>query len=182
MINNPEGSQNNLANNEQVLSVNSEESERSVKINIYSYLNKDQKAYEVLKYNENCEEHNQISYVLPLVRSTPKFILFIFLNICSVGIINLLVVWFPKIVLYIYYNVTYLNEATHFGIFSKHNKVFKVIEKKVIDLPPIDYDSEANVYTKFNFNIEYGATQIVMFEYNLFKYIYILQEQLNLKH
>ena len=154
MITNLEGSTNNINNNDQILSVNSEESERSVKINIYSYLSKDQKAYEVLKYNENCEEHNQISYILPLVRSTPKFILFIFLNICTVGIINLVVVWFPKIVLYIYYNVTYLNKATHFGIFSKHDKAFKVIENK------------------FNFNIEYGATQIVLFEYNLFKYVY----------
>ena len=172
MITNLEGSTNNINNNEQILSVNSEESERSVKINIYSYLSKDQKAYEVLKYNENCEEHNQISYILPLVRSTPKFILFIFLNICTVGIINLVVVWFPKIVLYIYYNVTYLNKATHFGIFSKHDKAFKVIEKKVIDLPPIDYDSDTSVYSKFNFNIEYGATQIVLFEYNLFKYVY----------
>ena len=172
MITNLEGSTNNINNNEQILSVNSEESERSVKINIYSYLSKDQKAYEVLKYNENCEEHNQISYILPLVRSTPKFILFIFLNICTVGIINLVVVWFPKIVLYIYYNVTYLNKATHFGIFSKHEKAFKVIEKKVIDLPPIDYDSDTSVYSKFNFNIEYGATQIVLFEYNLFKYVY----------
>ena len=172
MITNLEGSTNNINNNDQILSVNSEESERSVKINIYSYLSKDQKAYEVLKYNENCEEHNQISYILPLVRSTPKFILFIFLNICTVGIINLVVVWFPKIVLYIYYNVTYLNKATHFGIFSKHDKAFKVIGKKVIDLPPIDYDSDTSVYSKFNFNIEYGATQIVLFEYNLFKYVY----------
>jgi len=172
MITNLEGSTNNINNNDHILSVNSEESERSVKINIYSYLSKDQKAYEVLKYDENCEEHNQISYILPLVRSTPKFILFIFLNICTVGIINLVVVWFPKIVLYIYYNVTYLNKATHFGIFSKHDKAFKVIEKKVIDLPPIDYDSDTNVYSKFNFNIEYGATQIVLFEYNLFKYVY----------
>ena len=172
MITNLEGSTNKINNNDQILSVNSEESERSVKINIYSYLSKDQKAYEVLKYNENCEEHNQISYILPLVRSTPKFILFIFLNICTVGIINLVVVWFPKIVLYIYYNVTYLNKATHFGIFSKHDKAFKVIEKKVIDLPPIDYDSDTSVYSKFNFNIEYGATQIVLFEYNLFKYVY----------
>jgi len=172
MISNLEGSTNNINNNEQVLSVNSEESERSVKINIYSYLSKDQKAYEILKYNENCEEHNRISYILPLVRSTPKFILFIFLNICTVGIINLVVVWFPKIELYIYYNVTYLNKATHFGIFSKHEKAFKVVEKKLIDFPPIDYDSDTSVYNKFNLNIEYGATQIIMFEYNLFKYVY----------
>ena len=173
MITNLEGSTNAIQNNDQIISVNSEESQRNVKMNIYSYLDKDQKAYEILKYNENCEEHNQIAYVLPLVRSTPKFILFIFLNICTVGIINLVMIWFPKTTLYIYYNVTDLNQATHFGIFSKLEKEFKVIEKKLIDLPPINYDGDTSVYSKFNFNIEYGATQIVMFEYNLYKYIYI---------
>ena len=69
---------NKIENNDQIISVNSDKSTKSSKINIDSYLDKDQKAYEVLKYNDNCEEHNQISYILPLVRTTPKFILFIY--------------------------------------------------------------------------------------------------------
>ena len=164
---------NKIENNDQIISVNSEESTKSSKINIDSYLDKDQKAYEVLKYNDNCEEHNQISYILPLVRTTPKFILFIVLNIFTVGIINLFVAWFPKLILYIYYSVTDLNTATHFGIFSKHDKDFEVVKKNIIDLPPIDYNGETSVYNKFNFNIEYGATQILLFEYKLFKYLYL---------
>lgn len=65
------------------------------------YVSEDQKAYKVLKYAENCEEHNQILYIVPLIKSTNKFILFIFLNIITVGLINLFIAWFPKMVLYI---------------------------------------------------------------------------------
>ena len=171
-ISKAEANINNIVNNDQIISVNSSDSEKSSKLNIDSYLDKDQKAYEVLKYNENCEEHNQISYILPLARTKGKFILFIILNICTVGIINLFIAWFPKMILYIYYSVTDINTATHFGIFSKHDKDFEVVKKQIIDLPPIDYDGENSVYNKFNLNIEHGATQIILFEYKLFKYLF----------
>ena len=175
-ITNLNESRNKIENKEQIISVNSEESAKSSKINIDSYLDKDQRAYEVLKYNDKCEEHNQISYILPLVRSTPKFVLFIILNIFTVGIINLFVAWFPKIILYIYYRVTDLNTATHFGIFSKHDKDFEVVIKTIIELPQIDYDGETSLYRKFNFNIDHGATQILLFEYKIFKYLYCEQK------
>ena len=172
-ISKADASVNNIINNDQIISVNSDDSEKSSKIDINSYLDKDQKAYEILKYNENCEEHNQISYVIPLVRTKGKFIIFIILNIFTVGIINLFIEWFPKMILYIYFSVTDINTATHFGIFSKHDKDFEVVKKQVIDLPPIDYDNENSVYNKFNLNIEHGATQIILFEYKLFKYLFI---------
>ena len=98
-------------------------------LNIKSYIKENEKAYEVVKYDENCEEHNQISYIIPLVRTTPKFILFIILNIFTIGIINLFVAWFPKMILYIYFSVTDLQSATHFGIFSK-DKEFETVKKK----------------------------------------------------
>ena len=161
-----------LEDNVQMVSINDEESTKSSKIDINSYLNPGQKAYEITKYNDNCEEHNQISYILPLARTTPKFILFIILNIFTVGIINLFVAWFPKMILYIYFSVTDIKSATHFGIFSKHDKDFETVKKEIIDLPKIDYDTENSVYNKFNLNIEHGATQIILFEYKIFKYIY----------
>ena len=130
------------------------------------------KVYKVLLYANNCEEHNQVSLIIPLARTTPKFVLFIILNIFTIGIINLFVAWFPKLILYIYYSVTTLENATHFGIFSKEDHSFEVVKKEVIDLPPIDYDSELSVVKKFNLNIEHGATQIIIFEYKIFHYIY----------
>ena len=120
--------------NVQKVTVNDDDSSVRSELKIDSYIKDGQKAYEILKYDESCEEHNQISYILPLVRTTPKLILFIILNIFTVGIINLFVAWFPKLILYIYYSVTDLKTATNFGIFSKHDKDFEVVDKEIIDL------------------------------------------------
>ena len=136
------------------------------------YVSDDQKAYKVLKYSDNCEEHNQILYIVPLIKSTNKFILFIFLNIITIGLINLFIAWFPKMVLYIYYKVTTLEEATHLGIFSKDNELL-VVEKKVLNLPEIDGKNNKNILKKFNLNINYDEQPITMFEYKLFDYVFI---------
>ena len=139
------------------------------------YTSGDQKAYKILKYISNCEEHNQISYIIPLIKSTPKFILYIFLNIITIGIINLFIAWFPKLNLYLYYKVTYLETATHFGVFSKENELL-VVKKKVIDLPEIDAKSQYNLLKRFHLNINYEEKQIIMFEYKLFDYIFIKEK------
>ena len=96
----------------------SSEEEKS-HININSYLHKGQRAYEVWRYHENCDEENQISYIIPLAPTTPKYVLFIFLNIITLGIINIFLEWFPKLILYIYFDVTDLKSSTEFGIFFK---------------------------------------------------------------
>ena len=140
---------------------------------INTYTKDGNKIYQVLAYAASCEEHNQISLILPLVKTTGKFTLFIILNIFTVGIINLFIAWFPKLNLYLKYSITTLENATHFGIFSKEDKEFEVVKKKLIDLPPIGYDSELSIVKKFNLNIEHGATQIIVFEYKVFNYIYI---------
>ena len=150
---------------------NDKNSKNDEEIDVKAYISENQKAYRIHKYAHNCEEHNQISFILPLIRSTPKFILFIILNIFTVGIINLFVAWFPKIVLYIYYKVTTLEECSHFGVFSK-DKDFSVVEKKVIDLPEIDSTGENNLIKRFNLNINYEEKMIIMFEYKLFDYIF----------
>ena len=139
------------------------------------YLSENLKFYKVYKYAKNCEEHNQISFILPLIETTPKFILYIILNIITVGIINLFIVWFPKLNLYLYYKVTTLDEATHFGIFSKENEL-SVVKKKVIFFPEIN-DVENSVIKKYNLNINYEEKKAIMFEYKLFDYIYITQKE-----
>ena len=139
------------------------------------YLSEHQKAYKIYKYANNCEEHNQISFILPLIKSIPKFVLYIILNIITVGIINLFFAWFPKLNLYLYYKVTTLDEATHFGIFSKDNELF-LVKKKVVTFPEIN-DVEKSVIKKFNLNINYEENKVIMFEYKLFDYIYITQKE-----
>ena len=141
----------------------------------YKYLSPGQKSYKVMKYADNCEEHNQISFIIPLIRSTPKFILYIILNIVTVGIINLFLAWFPKLVLYLYYKVTSFENATHFGVFSNDDEVI-VVEKKVINFPEIK-EEEKSIIKKFNLNINYKEKRAVMFEYKLFDYIYITEKE-----
>ena len=138
------------------------------------YLSSNQKSYKVHKYADNCEEHNQISFVLPLIRSTPKFVLYIILNIFTVGLINLFIAWFPKLNLYLYYKVTDFDMATHFGVFSKDNELL-VVKKKVISFPEIE-NEEKSVIKKFNLNINYKEKKAIMFEYKLFDYIYIAEK------
>ena len=139
------------------------------------YLSENLKSYKVNKYANNCEDHNQILYILPLIKSTPKFILYIILNIFTVGIINLFIAWFPKLNVYLYYKVTTLEEATNFGIFSKDNEL-SLVKKKVIIFPEID-DPEKSMIKKFNFNINYEEKKAIMFEYKLFDYIYMTQKE-----
>jgi cation-transporting ATPase 13A3/4/5 len=153
-----------------ILSANSKSESKSDGAN--EYINKGQKIYRIANYHFNCEEHNQIAFIIPLARTTPKFILFIILNICTIGIINFFVAWFPKLILYIYYSYTELPNATHLGIFNKIDQEFEVVEIKIIDLPPIDYDSPLSIVKRFNLNIEKYAKQITVFEYKLFNYIY----------
>ena len=140
------------------------------------YLSTGQKAYKVHKYALNCEEHNQISFILPLIKSTPKFILYIILNIFTVGIINLFFAWFPKINLYLYYKVALLEEATHFGVFSKDKELI-IVKKKIIKFPDL-INKEKSVIKKFNLNINYSEKRAIMFEYKLFDYIYITEREI----
>ena len=135
------------------------------------YITENYKTYFVLKYSDNCEEHNQISSIIPLISSKPKFVLYIILNIFTVGLINLFIAWFPKLVLYIYYKVTDLEEATHLGVFSKEEELL-VVKKKEIALPEIDTKNQNNLLKRFNLNINYDEKKLIMFEYKLFDYIF----------
>jgi hypothetical protein len=132
--------------------------------------------YKVLSYSYACEDHNKISLIIPLIRSKIKYVIYIILNILTVGIIQLIIAWFPKIILYIYFNITNLENSTHLGIFSKEDKEFEVVELNRIDLPPIDYDNDQNIAKRFNLNILYGSKQIITFEYNIF-IIYFFSRQ-----
>ena len=136
-----------------------------------NYLSDGQKAYKVYKYADNCEEHNQVSFILPLKKSNPKFIIFIILNIFTAGIINLFIAWFPNLSLYLYYKVTEFENASHFGVFSKDNEV-TIVLKKIIKFPEISV-IEKSIIKKFNLNINYKDKIAIMFEYKLFDYIFL---------
>ena len=129
--------------------------------------------YYVNSYNINCEEHLKIQKLIPLVKNKFKYSIFIFLNIISFFLINIVIQWYPTLLLYIYYSKSTLEKATHIGVYcSKEcDTEFEVVELKNISLPKI-YSNKPNSIIK-NFNINLPSFQnILMFEYRLFSYIY----------
>ena len=101
----------NASVNQEIISVDNKSDNTDILISKYT---KDgQKVYKVLKYAYTCEEHNKIAFLIPLVRTKGKLAIFIILNIFTVGIINLFVAWFPKLVLYIYYIVQLILKLLH---------------------------------------------------------------------
>ena len=68
---------------EEIKAVEPVEKEESLTVDddslMKKYLSENQKGYKVTTYAKNCEEHNQIAFIIPLKRATCKFIIFIIL-------------------------------------------------------------------------------------------------------
>ena len=129
--------------------------------------------YFVNKYNINCEEHLKIRKLIPLVKNKFKYCIFIFLNIITFFSINIIIQWYPTILLFIYYSKSTLNKATHIGIYcSKENDTeFEVVELKHINLPKIYFNKPNGIIKNFNLNLP-SYNNIIMFEHRLFSYIF----------
>ena len=124
--------------------------------------------YTITKYDETCEEHSRIHYIIPLKHSTPKLILFIFLNIITVGLINLIIVWFPSLKQLLLYSATSLPSATHLNIFATDNQQY-IIPLHKASLPSLSSSFLKSEYTS---NLPYSA-DFTYFIFKLYKYIYI---------
>ena len=90
--------------------------------------------YFVNTYNINCEEHLKIQKLIPLIKNKFKYCIFIFLNIITFTLINIIIQWYPTILLYIYYSKSTLENATHIGIYcSKESDTeFEVVKLNII--------------------------------------------------
>ena len=129
--------------------------------------------YFVNSYNINCEEHLKIQKLIPLVKNKFKYCIYIFLNIISFFLINIIIQWYPTILLYIYYSKSSLDQATHIGIYcSKESDTeFEVVKLNNINLPKIYSKQNKSIIKNFNINLP-SYTNILLFEYRLFSYIY----------
>ena len=129
--------------------------------------------YFVNSYNINCEEHLKIQKLIPLIKNKFKYCFFILLNIITFFIINIIIQWYPTILLYIYYSKSTLEKATHIGIYcSKESDTeFEVVKLDNINLPKIYSKQNKNIIKKFNINLP-SFNNILMFEHRLFSYIY----------
>ena len=129
--------------------------------------------YYVSSYDNKCEEHLKIQKLIPLIKNNLKYFLYIFLNIFTFFLINILIERYPTILLYIYYSKTTLEKATHLGIYcSKESDYeFEVVLLNKIILPKIYSDKNKNIIKNFNINLP-SYNHILMFEYKLFSYIF----------
>ena len=129
--------------------------------------------YFVNSYNINCEEHLKIQKLIPLIKNKFKYCFFILLNIITFFLINIIIQWYPTILLYIYYSKSTLEKATHIGIYcSKESDTeFEVVKLDNINLPKIYSKQNKNIIKKFNINLP-SFNNILMFEHRLFSYIY----------
>ena len=129
--------------------------------------------YFVSSYNINCEEHLKIQKLIPLIKNKFKYCIFIFLNIITCFIINIIIQWYPTILLYIYYSKSTLDKATHIGIYcSKESDTeFEVVKLNNIILPKINSEKKESIIKYFHINLP-SYDNVLMFDYKLFSYIF----------
>ena len=124
--------------------------------------------YFIRNHSPKCENHLQIKKIIPIRKDTCKYILYIILNIITIGIINLLLTWFPILYFYLYYTQTNLENAEVLAVFGNQGKM-QIIKIKKINLPTLENKKES-VIKEFNLNID--SENIIMFEYKTYQYLY----------
>ena len=123
--------------------------------------------FTVSNYDENCEEHFKINSIVPIKINNCKLAFLIFLNIITLGIINLFIVWFPSLKLKLIYSQTNLEKANYVFISCKDNENY-IINLNKKNLPKIK-----NSFLKSEFNSNVNENEIcIFFIFKLFTYIF----------
>ena len=127
-------------------------------------------------YDELCEDHAKIKKIISLKYSSAKFFMFIFLNILTLGIINFILQWFPKMNLTLKFDKCPLKKANFVGIYCFDNNFYiKPLNKKKV--PKLNKNSKIYQFTNIknifnNENNKENNILIYLFEFKMFKYIY----------
>ncbi|MCQ2820347.1 MAG: hypothetical protein MJ252_24025, partial [archaeon] len=119
------------------------------------------------EFDAKCEKHFRMKKVVPLEWSTCKIILFVLLNICTAGLINLVIVWFPKIELGLKYSKCDIKQAVKMGIYGSDGE-FYVVEVNHLTLPDIG----SSPLKKFCYYRVGEGLELTYFKFKLFNYIY----------
>ena len=133
--------------------------------------NKNKYEYFVKNYDDSCEDFSKIEKILSLRKNSFKFCIFVLFSIITLGILNLFVVWFPKLKLFLIYSLCDMETASHFGIFGCDD-YFHVVNAQILHLPEIE-DSHLRNYCIFNVS----DSRVKLFEFKLFKYLYNSKEE-----
>ena len=121
----------------------------------------------VKDYDDSCEEFSKISKILSLRKNSFKYCIFIIFSIFTLGILNIIVSWFPILKTYLIYSVCELEKATHFGLLGGDKK-FYITESINMNLPDI---SKSHLRKYCDFSVE--NNNIKLFEHRLYKYLYL---------
>ena len=122
-------------------------------------------------YDEMCEEHTKIIKVQTLSYSSIRIFYLIILSILSCFLIDLFLIWFPKLQLYLIYKNVSLKDAQFIVIFGTDDTI-TICRLERIKLPNIE---KSLLLSEYESNIPYNYIQenIILFTYKLYKYIYI---------
>ena len=118
-------------------------------------------------YDIYCDSKYKIKEIITLKISPTKKCLFIILNIITLGIINLIINYYPHLKLYLLYNKVEIDKSSYIGIYCEDG-FFYIVELKKNILPGIE---KIPLKTNVISNIP-NANKIYTFIFKCFKYIY----------
>ena len=165
-------SNNNILDSDKPINDNSDlknENKLEINTNQFNYLDS-MLSYTVSDYDENCEEHFKINNIIPIKKDNLKFIFFIFLNIITCFVINLIIIWFPILKLKLIYSHVPLSKATYVYISCKDGENY-IISLKKIKLPKISNNSFLKTEYKSNLNNN-NENITILFIFKLFTYVF----------
>ena len=151
---------NNEEQNESVYST--EKKEYAAKIDEF-------KTYYISQYDDMCEDYAKIEKIIPVKTNYPLFILFIILNIFTLGIFGLSFTWFPSLKLIFIYKGCSLSEGRYIAVFGKNDE----ITIKKLRKTSLNHSEKTFIQTEYDSNIPFEAKEINHFNYKFFRYIYI---------
>ena len=157
----------NLMNSERLLEIDNDLNNKKSK----NYKISNEYEQYVDNYDEMCEEHTKIIKVQSLSYSQIGIFFLIILSILTCFLIDLLLIWFPKLKLYLIYKKVILKDAQFIVIYGTDDTI-TICPLERIKLPNIENSFLLSEYES-NIPYNYIYENIILFTYKLYKYIYI---------
>ena len=156
----------NLMNSERLLEIDNDLNNKKSK----NYKISNEYEQYVDNYDEMCEEHTKIIKVQSLSYSQIGIFFLIILSILTCFLIDLLLIWFPKLKLYLIYKKVILKDAQFIVIYGTDDTI-TICPLERIKLPNIE---KSLLLSEYESNIPYNYIyeNIILFTYKLYKYIY----------
>jgi len=127
------------------------------------------KEYYISQYDDMCEDYAKIEKLLPVKINYPLFIIYIFLNIITLGIFSLFFIWFPSLKLIFIYKPCVLSQAKYIAVYGNNDD----ITVKKLKITTLNQTEKTFIQTEYDTNIPFDSKEIYQFNYKFFRYIYI---------